>query len=231
MNGRAPWPTPRSQRSRREQCNREHDRYDLEARRRAENSLQPDRQGPIPPPRRSFARAFGFLALVALAALVRLALPVSVGLVLGALLAFTLEPAYRRLRSGWMRRGPAALVCAVGATTMALLTILREQLASGGALRIKVQRSTMANSSGCLRRTSRQIPRRCPPRALGELGCFCRVGAARPVIGKRDGVLRIAISPKANLSPLRGRSARRTPLEVNAHRKAWRGACSRPRPC
>jgi predicted PurR-regulated permease PerM len=97
-------------------------------------------------------RAFGFLALIALAALVRLALPLGIGLFLGALLAFTLEPIYARLRTGGMKAGPAALVCSVGATTIvsstvlalttllvtrgiALLAILREHLAPGGALR------------------------------------------------------------------------------------------------
>src|SRR5271156_4764274 len=61
-------------------------------------------------------RALGFLALVALAFLVRLAMPVGVGLFLGALLAFTLEPLYARLRKRDIGAGPAALVCALGAT-------------------------------------------------------------------------------------------------------------------
>jgi predicted PurR-regulated permease PerM len=106
----------------------------------------------ITPPRIQERRAFGFLALVALAALVRLALPVGIGLFLGSLLAFTLEPVYARLRRGQMKAGPAALVCALGATTLvastvlalttllvtrgiALLAILRERLGPGGALR------------------------------------------------------------------------------------------------
>jgi predicted PurR-regulated permease PerM len=97
-------------------------------------------------------RAFGFLALVALAALVRLALPVGVGLLLGALLAFALEPVYVRLRRRGMRAATAALVCALGATVivsgavlaittllvtrgLALLTALRVQFAPGGGLR------------------------------------------------------------------------------------------------
>ena len=97
-------------------------------------------------------RAFGFLALVALAALVRLALPVGVGLLLGALLAFALEPVYGRLRRRGMRAGTSALACALGATVVvsgtvlalttllvtrgiALLTALRVQFAPGGGLR------------------------------------------------------------------------------------------------
>jgi predicted PurR-regulated permease PerM len=95
-------------------------------------------------------RALGFLALVALAALVRLALPVGVGLLLGALLAFALEPVYGRLRRRGMKAGAASLTCALGATVivsglvlavttllvtrgMALLGALRVQLAPGGA--------------------------------------------------------------------------------------------------
>jgi predicted PurR-regulated permease PerM len=106
----------------------------------------------ITPRRIQERRAFGFLALIALAALVRLALPVGIGLFLGSLLAFTLEPVYARLRSRPMKAAPAALVCSVGATIivsstvlglttllvtrgMALLAILRERLAPGGALR------------------------------------------------------------------------------------------------
>ncbi len=102
-------------------------------------------------------RVFGFLALVALAAIARLAMPVGIGLFLGALLAFTLEPIYARLRAGragrkGMRAGPAALTCALGAAAVitwmvvglstllvtrgiALLGALREQLAPNGPLR------------------------------------------------------------------------------------------------
>jgi predicted PurR-regulated permease PerM len=107
----------------------------------------------ITPVRTQEQRAFGFLALVALAALVRLAMPVGVGLFLGALLAFALEPIY-----GWLRRrganaGTGAVICALGATTIisstvlaittllvtrgiALLEVLRVRLAPGGAIRV-----------------------------------------------------------------------------------------------
>ncbi len=97
-------------------------------------------------------RALGILALVAVACLVRLAIPVGVGLFLGALLAFTLEPLYARLRKRDFKAGPSALACALGAavlitaTAVALSTLLisrglalagsvRDQLAPGGALR------------------------------------------------------------------------------------------------
>ncbi len=102
--------------------------------------------------RKKERRALGFLALVALASLVWLAMPVGVGLFLGALLAFTLEPLYARLRKREMRAGPAALLCALGATLIgsglffaltwllvtrgiALLGTVRELVGSGGALR------------------------------------------------------------------------------------------------
>jgi predicted PurR-regulated permease PerM len=97
-------------------------------------------------------RALGFLALAAMVALARLAMPVGVGLFLGALLAFTLEPAYARVRRRGMGPGPAALLCALGATVIisatvaALSTLLvtrgvtllgtvRDLLAPGNALR------------------------------------------------------------------------------------------------
>jgi predicted PurR-regulated permease PerM len=107
----------------------------------------------ITPARTEEHRALGFLALVALAALVRLALPVGVGLFLGALLAFALEPIYGWFRRKEVKAGMAALVCAVGATAfvsstvlamttlivtrgIALLEVLREQLGPGGSARV-----------------------------------------------------------------------------------------------
>ena len=101
-------------------------------------------------------RALGFLALVALAFLVRLAMPVGIGLFLGALLAFTLEPLYARLRRRQMRPGPAALACALGATLgvaatglafgtllvtsgLTLLGTVKEMVAPGGSLRLFVE--------------------------------------------------------------------------------------------
>jgi predicted PurR-regulated permease PerM len=114
----------------------------------------PPTSGPlevITPARIQERRAFGFLALGALAALVRLAMPVGMGLFLGALLAFALEPIYARLRRRGMAAGSAALVCALGTTTivsstvigmttlfvtrgLVLLGALRARLAPGGVL-------------------------------------------------------------------------------------------------
>jgi predicted PurR-regulated permease PerM len=107
----------------------------------------------ITPARIAERRAFGFLALVASAALVRLAMPVGVGLFLGALLAFALEPIYGRFRRRKVKAGTAALLCALGATAVvsstvlgittllitrgiALLEVLRARLAPGGAVRV-----------------------------------------------------------------------------------------------
>ncbi len=98
------------------------------------------------------ARALDLFALAAIAALVRLAFPVGIGLFLGALLGFTLQPIYERLRSrGWGAQ-TAALVCTLGAMTVvsagaaglavlfvtrgvALAGALPAMLAPGGALR------------------------------------------------------------------------------------------------
>ncbi len=63
----------------------------------------------------SETRALALLALVGIAALVRMMLPVGVGLFLGALVAFALQPSYEKLRKH-MRPGAAALVCALGTT-------------------------------------------------------------------------------------------------------------------
>ena len=106
----------------------------------------------ITPARTEERRAFGFLALVALAALVYLALPVGVGLFLGALLAFALEPIYGWLRKRGVKASTGALSCALGATVVVssavlaittllvtrgivLLAVLRAQLAPGGGAR------------------------------------------------------------------------------------------------
>jgi predicted PurR-regulated permease PerM len=109
-------------------------------------------------------RAFGFLALAALAAIARLALPVGVGLLLGSLLAFALEPVHEALRRRGLNARTAALVTALGASVVtagavlgistlivtrgiSLLAALRAQFASGGALRAfaegKLARSTL----------------------------------------------------------------------------------------
>lgn len=111
-----------------------------------------DSAPPGPPRKARQARALDFLALVALAALFRMASPMGVGLFLGVLLGFTLQPIYERLRSlGWGAR-TAALVCTLGAMAMvstgavtlgalfvtrgvAFLGSLPPLLAPGGALR------------------------------------------------------------------------------------------------
>jgi predicted PurR-regulated permease PerM len=109
---------------------------------------------PSEPPefaRRRKQRALGLLALFAALVLIRLALPFGVGLFLGALLAFTLQPAYGGLRRRHWSAGPAALACALGATlvvagavvgvsvlfvsrSVALLESLPRALERGGAL-------------------------------------------------------------------------------------------------
>jgi predicted PurR-regulated permease PerM len=116
-----------------------------------------DRDPPAPA-QKGELRAFGVLALVALVALVRLALPVGVGLFLGALLAFALEPIHTWLRNRAVRAGTAALACALGAIVViastvlgimallitrgeVLLSALQDQVAPGGAVRAFAERA------------------------------------------------------------------------------------------
>jgi predicted PurR-regulated permease PerM len=106
----------------------------------------------VTPARLRERRAFGFLAIGALAVLIRLAMPVGVGLFLGIVLAFVLEPINTRLRKRKVKAGTAALICSLGATAIvastaigvttllvtrgiALLASLRAELAPGGPLR------------------------------------------------------------------------------------------------
>jgi predicted PurR-regulated permease PerM len=126
-------------------------------------------------------RALGFLALAALAVLVRLAMPVGVGLFLGIVSAFVLEPINKRLRARKMSAGTAALVCALGATAivastaigittllvtrgMALLATLREQLAPGGPLRFYAE--SVLNRLGALHLNSGDIAQRLESEAV-----------------------------------------------------------------
>jgi len=112
----------------------------------------------VTPERIQERRALGFLALVALAAIVRLAMPVAVGLFLGVLLGFALEPTYAWMRKRGARKGSGALLCAMGATGIvsstvlaittllvtrgiALLWVLQELLAPGGAVRLFAERA------------------------------------------------------------------------------------------
>jgi predicted PurR-regulated permease PerM len=104
------------------------------------------------------ARALDVLALVALAALVRLAFPVGVGLFLGALLGFMLQPIDERLRARGLGVGPSAVACTVGAIGVVtvgavwlaelfvtrgvvLVQSLPELLGPGGALRRAADRA------------------------------------------------------------------------------------------
>jgi len=112
----------------------------------------------VTPERIRQRRALGFLALVALGFLVRLAMPVGIGLFLGALLAFTLEPLYTRLRKRQIAPGTAALACALGATLsiagivtalgtllvtsgLTLVANVKVMVAPGGPLRLFVERA------------------------------------------------------------------------------------------
>lgn len=68
-------------------------------------------------------RSLGVLAFAAALVIVRLALPVGVGLFLGALLAFTLQPIYERLRSRGLGAGVAAFSCTLAATALVVAAV------------------------------------------------------------------------------------------------------------
>jgi len=75
--------------------------------------LTPPSRAPFPVTVGRDRRALQIAAFAALLILARLAMPLGVGLLLGALLAFVLQPFYDRLR-GHMRPVFAALLCAIG---------------------------------------------------------------------------------------------------------------------
>ena len=77
--------------------------------------LTPPSRAPFPVTVGRDRRALQIAAFAALVILARLAMPLGVGLLLGALLAFVLQPFYDRLR-GHMRPVFAALICASGST-------------------------------------------------------------------------------------------------------------------
>lgn len=101
-------------------------------------------------------RALGVLALVSALVLARMALTFGVGLFLGALLAFTLQPMYGALRRRHWSAGQAALACSLASTltvaatvigisvlfvsrSLALLSKLPDALAPGGPLSLFVE--------------------------------------------------------------------------------------------
>lgn len=69
------------------------------------------------------SRALKLLALGAIAMLSWIAHPLGVGLFLGVLLAFTLQPLYGRLRTHGWGPAPAALLCVLGSVLLAILAV------------------------------------------------------------------------------------------------------------
>ncbi|MBK6692260.1 MAG: AI-2E family transporter [Myxococcales bacterium] len=69
-------------------------------------------------------RALGVLAIVAALVLVRIAAPFGVGLFIGALLGFSLQPAYGALRRRHLSAGFSSLLCAVGAALVVSATLV-----------------------------------------------------------------------------------------------------------
>ena len=73
----------------------------------------------IPPPNRAEQLALGIGALIATLAIIRVAEPVGIGILLGTLIAFTLQPLYRKIVARWKSQTAAALIC-VGVTLATL---------------------------------------------------------------------------------------------------------------
>ena len=115
--------------------------------------------------RRSVERSGGS-ALVASAALVRLALPVGGGLLLGMLLGFTLQPLYERMRARKISPLVASLTCALGASfALAALLVFLAHADPGARARVDRPRSVDAGCgwSGAQPRASlRAGARACP---------------------------------------------------------------------
>ncbi len=77
-----------------------------------------DSATPVEASRLRQVRALQFLALAALATLLWIARPVGVGLFLGVLSAFTIEPIYARLSARGLSARIAALACVLGTVTV-----------------------------------------------------------------------------------------------------------------
>lgn len=77
-------------------------------------------QAPEAPPARTGRYALGVLALAAAAAILWLAIPVGIGLLLGMLTAFVLQPYYGRLRARTRRPELSALLCVAAAAVVLL---------------------------------------------------------------------------------------------------------------
>ncbi|HRI52006.1 MAG TPA: AI-2E family transporter [Pseudomonadota bacterium] len=77
-----------------------------------------------PPSRNSEQLALGVGALLAALAIIWIARPVGIGILLGTLSAFTLQPFYRTMRARWRRPVVAALVCVGGILLTIALSLL-----------------------------------------------------------------------------------------------------------
>jgi len=76
----------------------------------------PDPTGPVPPTPRTESRALAWCAVVALAIIAWITMPLAIGILLGTLIAFTLQPLYERLRIEMHKPRLAALMTLLVAT-------------------------------------------------------------------------------------------------------------------
>lgn len=115
-------------------------------------------------------RALGVLTALATLSLVRIALPVGLGLFLGTLLAFALEPLHQRLVRRGVRPALAAAALASASTlaVLAALTALGAALAERGAAAIAALRVPGASAVQLAAIERRLLPRDVDPAALHE---------------------------------------------------------------
>lgn len=78
----------------------------------------------MPPADDNERRALGYLAVAALAVMVYVTREIAVGILLGVLTAFMMEPLYKRVRKKWKRKWLAQLVCLSLATFVILCGLL-----------------------------------------------------------------------------------------------------------
>ena len=90
---------------------------------------------------RAERKALGICAMVAIAAMVWIARPIGVGVLLGALIAFSLQPLYERIVTRTQRPGLAALGCVLVSTVALLVTM-------GGISSLFISRGVVLAQSG-----------------------------------------------------------------------------------
>jgi predicted PurR-regulated permease PerM len=157
------------------------------------SSLRPPAEVPSPsPPQR---RALGIIALVSVAALGYLALPVGSGLFFGTLLAFSLLRVYDRLSARLRNPGLAALLLALGsgAAIVGFLTLLVYSLVAQVVIAAN-SLTKSAESQGPLHTILSRVRELTQSSPLGPIDVAGRVNDALSAIAARLAMLPTAIA-------------------------------------